>query len=486
MRRRVAILLVSFLSSLRKSQLKSLTANLMVSLTVGLTVSLTVSLLVAAPLAPVRAAELDDVRAELARDIQAAQRALAATEAELGQQRLQLAQQLGAAQNRVLELRERAVVARRLADEETLSLSQIETRLAAWREQSQFQARLLAGYLERLQLRAAVTDADAMTTDLATFGQLLQQQPARLAPRWQARELALADGRLAPVELLQLGPLQWYWQAATASGGLATRSGDHLRSQLAFDGAALAQLQSLHDGGSGQLRFDPTLSRALQLAGSDESLLEHLRKGGLWVLPILLFGVFATLIAAVKAVWLQRLPALVPALAERATTAVQQGTAALQSLRTSVRGAQAELLDIALHTPQREQRDERLYAALLEQRTQLERWLGAVALTASVSPLLGLLGTVSGMITTFKLMTLFGAGDASAVSSGISEALITTELGLVVAIPALLAHALMSRQVKSRMAQLEADAVRLSQLPSTGVAAISAVAVSAAATGASA
>ena len=94
--------------------------------------------------------------------------------------------------------------------------------------------------------------------------------------------------------------------------------------------------------------------------------------------------------------------------------------------------------------------------------------LGAIALTAAVAPLLGLLGTVSGMITTFKLMTLFGSGDASAVSAGISEALVTTELGLVVAIPALLAHALMSRKVKSYYSELETTAIRLSQLPSAG------------------
>jgi biopolymer transport protein ExbB len=106
-----------------------------------------------------------------------------------------------------------------------------------------------------------------------------------------------------------------------------------------------------------------------------------------------------------------------------------------------------------------------LYAALLDQRNRLERWLGAIAMTAAVSPLLGLLGTVSGMITTFKAMTLFGAGDARAVSGGIAEALITTELGLVVAIPALLAHALMSRRVKNYFAQLENDAVHMSQLP---------------------
>lgn len=420
---------------------------------------------------PVVAAEFEAVGASLVRDIQAAQAALATTEAELGRQRTQLARELNAVQNRVLQLREQAVAARRLADEETLSLAQIETRLEAWREQSRFQSGLLAGYLDGLGLRTPFsTDGDStMASDLAALQQVLERQTARLDPRWQTRQLALADGRLVAADLLQLGPLQWYWLPAgpgtAAGGGLAASVDGMQRQQLAFTGSALAQLQALREQGNGTLRFDPTLSRAIQLAGDEESWFGHLQRGGRWVVPILAFGVFATLVALAKGFWLQRLPPLLPALAERAATALQQGDAAVTVLRAQLKGMQAELLEQALSSTGREQREERLYATLLEQRAQLERWLGAIALTASVAPLLGLLGTVSGMITTFRLMTLFGAGDASAVSSGISEALITTELGLVVAIPALLAHALMSRRIRTRLTQLEADAVRLSQLP---------------------
>ena len=68
------------------------------------------------------------------------------------------------------------------------------------------------------------------------------------------------------------------------------------------------------------------------------------------------------------------------------------------------------------------------------------------------------------MIDTFRMMTLFGAGDPAAVSGGISEALVTTELGLIVAIPALIIHALLNRLVKSRLITLESEAIQLSQL----------------------
>ena len=235
---------------------------------------------------------------------------------------------------------------------------------------------------------------------------------------------------------------------------------------LPFTGAAQTGLRALHQTAAGSLAFDPTLSRVLQLAGTEENLFEHVRKGGIWVIPILLFALFATVSAAYKALWLYRLPTLVPALAERTQDKLAADDDGLQRFQQQLQGAQAGLLRIALAPQQStQQRDDRLYAALLEQRNSLERWLGAIAITASVAPLLGLLGTVSGMITTFRQMTLFGAGDASAVSGGISEALVTTELGLVVAIPALVAHALMSRKTKGYLARLEHDAVQLSQLP---------------------
>jgi len=71
------------------------------------------------------------------------------------------------------------------------------------------------------------------------------------------------------------------------------------------------------------------------------------------------------------------------------------------------------------------------------------------------SPLLGLLGTVTGMIQTFQVITLFGAGDPKLMAGGISQALVTTVLGLTVAIPLLLIHALVSGQSQAIIEVLE-------------------------------
>ena len=86
-----------------------------------------------------------------------------------------------------------------------------------------------------------------------------------------------------------------------------------------------------------------------------------------------------------------------------------------------------------------------------------------------VAPLLGLLGTVTGMIHTFNLATIFGTGNAKLLSGGISEALITTEYGLYIAIPVLLAHAFFARRVRSIIGALErAVVVFVNELTLTG------------------
>jgi biopolymer transport protein ExbB len=416
---------------------------------------------------PASAADLDDVRAELTRNIQTSQRELSAAEATVGRERGELAQRLAAAQNRVLDLREKAAAARRLADEKTLTLQQIETRLNTWRDQSRFQKNLLAGFLDKTGKRRLSEQQGEidMRKDLALLAQHVDAQQARLHPRWQKGRVVLPEGDLADGDVLTMGPVAWFRGAQPERSGLLRKDKDITRVSLLFAGAADAGIQALHRGSAGVVTFDPTLSRAMLLAEQDEPLFQHLRRGGFWAIPIVLFGVFASVIAVLKAVSLYRLPTLVPALAERVQSAVARGGDARRALAEQVTGPQGELVSVAIASQAKDERDDRLHATLLQQRIRLERWLGAIAITASVSPLLGLLGTVSGMIATFKAMSLFGAGDASAVSGGVGEALINTELGLVVAIPALLAHALMSRKAKSYLAQLESDAVHLSRLP---------------------
>ncbi len=79
----------------------------------------------------------------------------------------------------------------------------------------------------------------------------------------------------------------------------------------------------------------------------------------------------------------------------------------------------------------------------------LKAHLAIIAVLAAIAPLFGLLGTVTGMITTFDVLALFGTGNSRAMAGGISEALITTQTGLLVAIPGLYMHNFLSRRVQN-------------------------------------
>lgn len=94
---------------------------------------------------------------------------------------------------------------------------------------------------------------------------------------------------------------------------------------------------------------------------------------------------------------------------------------------------------------------------------ELDRFIGTLGTIASLSPLMGLLGTVIGMIRTFNAITTEGIGNPAALAGGIAEALITTAAGLTVAIPALIAYKFLRGKVEGLVVQMEKEAIKLVQ-----------------------
>ncbi|GGY54132.1 translocation protein TolQ [Bacterioplanes sanyensis] len=92
---------------------------------------------------------------------------------------------------------------------------------------------------------------------------------------------------------------------------------------------------------------------------------------------------------------------------------------------------------------------------------EMERYLNALGTVAAVAPLMGLLGTVIGMIKVFAEIMVAGTGQANVLAGGISEALITTAAGLVVAIPALICHRILQRRVDELVVFMEQESLKL-------------------------
>ena len=108
--------------------------------------------------------------------------------------------------------------------------------------------------------------------------------------------------------------------------------------------------------------------------------------------------------------------------------------------------------------------DDAIQETFLHEFPKLERFLPSIRMLSSVAPMLGLLGTVTGIITTFDVITVMGGGQPRLMAGGIAEALMTTATGLAIAIPGLLAHSVLSGKADSIIADTERFAATLSNL----------------------
>lgn len=415
----------------------------------------------------------------LLKDIKSAQKKLASSQKELSKLSGALSSKVRLQEKKVADLRDRAAVSQRLQDEKTLSLQQLQARLKTWSEQKQYQQNILSRFNHNLAKQPFSPQASP-EEKLAWLSQLLSNIDNKINPSWQTQKVVMPNGELHSAKVLSLGPVHLFVEPSQQTTGFvsfidsaesSTEQASLFKAELLLPSDESAGVIDLMNTGKGMVSFDPTLTRAFKINSEKESIIDHIAKGGVWIFPIVAFGIFATIIALIKAIQFYRLPSLIPAFNERFAQLEKISQSndrknAQHILFSQAKGMQAELITIAQNSDIGQKRDDRLFANLLHNKHKLDYWLGAIAITAAVAPLLGLLGTVSGMIETFKLMTLFGAGDPAAVSGGISQALVTTELGLVVAIPALILHALLSRRVKTYYGQLESCGVNLSQLDS--------------------
>ena len=191
---------------------------------------------------------------------------------------------------------------------------------------------------------------------------------------------------------------------------------------------------------------------------------EVLKQGGLVMLPLALCSVTAAAIAVERAVALRRRTVVPPGL----VAAVDAFTAGSdpEALRTACRrsgGAFARIVEAVLDARRldRTQAIETMHAIGRTQVGSLERGLTLLEIIASTSPLLGLLGTVLGMVNVFNVITAHGIGDPQVLSDGISKALITTVAGLSVAIPSLACHSWFSRRVDDLAVEMHERATAL-------------------------
>ena len=204
---------------------------------------------------------------------------------------------------------------------------------------------------------------------------------------------------------------------------------------------------------------------ALRQLSHQLSLSEQVTKGGPIVWPILAILVIGLLIVVERAVRLLRnrhsnLP-LIEEIRELSRSGDWEGCEQRCSHASAKPLGRVLLAGLGARSLAREDMENTLQEAILKEIPGLERFLSTLGMLTAIAPLLGLLGTVTGMINVFHVITLYGASDPRLMSGGISEALVTTMLGLSVAIPLMLLHNMLSRGVDRMVGDLEEQAVSL-------------------------
>ncbi|MGY8814874.1 MAG: MotA/TolQ/ExbB proton channel family protein [Gammaproteobacteria bacterium] len=193
--------------------------------------------------------------------------------------------------------------------------------------------------------------------------------------------------------------------------------------------------------------MDPSRGQLLGMLVQSPNLRERIDQGGTVGYIIIGLGILGAIIAILRLLQLMVVSAQVAAQRRNPGKAsIKNPLGRVLSVYQNAKGVDLESLEL------------RLGEAVLKETPKLQRFNMMIKVIGVVAPLMGLLGTVTGMIITFQAITLFGAGDPKMMAGGISQALITTVLGLVVAIPMVLLHTLVAGRSKALVEILEEQA----------------------------
>ena len=273
--------------------------------------------------------------------------------------------------------------------------------------------------LERPHIEAVVDRLAALTMDTG---------------RAERLELPVADasGDIAPRSVVRLGDFAAFTESALLRQG---QDEEGALAEMPRTPSAVSELlAAYHQGESRAFAIDPTQGSVLEALAQQPSLWERFQQGGYVGYVVVLLGGIGLLVALAQYLYLL----LVSARVRRQRQALDQPRADNPLGRVLQRFKEMD----KHQTP--EALEARLDEAVLAELPKIERGQPIVKLLAAIAPLLGLLGTVTGMIVTFQAITVFGTGDPQLMAGGISQALVTTVLGLVTAVPLLFAQTALS------------------------------------------
>ncbi len=369
----------------------------------------------------------------------------------------------------------------RLRDNNDMGLNRLRDQVKGLKDQNDYAASLLDEFVRTFETRIDYSETQLYKNVTEEARLILDDSDASQADRFveQIEVISVAlerlqklvggytfeglalepGGKIIEGTFATFGPSVYFNSSDSKVQGIAVTRLNSAEAAIAIPGRNYEKgLINFVTNGDGTIPVDATLGKALKMEEGNDTLFEHLAKGGSVGSVIIALGISCLIIGGFKVYEINEFKTPAQEKVQKVIQAIESGNQdEARSSAASIDGVGGDLLTagVANASAKRSNLEEILYEKILTAQPALERFLPFMALTAAAAPLLGLLGTVTGMIKTFNLITIFGTGDAKSLSSGISEALVTTELGLVVAIPSLILHGLLSRMAKQKIGDLE-------------------------------
>lgn len=433
----------------------------------------------------VMAQDLESLSSDAKTDLQKAMAELAAARQEVETERVPLAQKLTAAEQQLTAHKAELAKAQRFQENQLVELNALKAEAKLRSDEVKYIDSLLGEYGRSLRSRLNFVEEPRYQGMFEAFEKAGASADVAPAEKFSQRSVLLTtaldrnqsalggelfDGTaLDKTGLVQkgkvalIGPVGMFAAASGQAAGLLQQELNKADPTIAqLDPALVDGCRKLASSGTGELVLDPTLGNAFKLAAIHKGFIQQLEDGGIVMIPLLGLGFAVIGLALFK--WWQLARVRLATSADLQTVLghieAREEAKALHHAR-GIPGIAGDLLAAAVEhvDEKKEYIEEVLYEKMLGARTKLERGLPFLALAATTGPLLGLLGTVTGMIATFRIISGFGGGDPKMLAAGISEALVCTATGMAIAIPALLFHAILSRRAKGIIGSMEQTSV---------------------------
>ncbi len=306
-------------------------------------------------------------------------------------------------------------------------------------------------FLVELGSKMAGASSLASIEDIEKLWEMLQREIVESGRVVRFNHLVTkADGEEADMEVVRVGA----FNLASDNGYLEYDANEGSISELLRqpDGRYLGTTADMMDAAPGEVvdfGIDVTRGSILGLLVESPTIRDRIEQGGIVGYCIIALGIVGLLIAIWRWIGLSGDSRKVAAQLKRETASTDNPLGRVLAAYESNRGADTETIEL------------KLSEAALKEMPGLTKGLLFIKVVSAVAPLMGLLGTVTGMIKTFQVITLYGAGDPKMMAGGISQALMTTVLGLVVAIPMVLLHTIVSGQSRKIVNILQSQSAGL-------------------------